>query len=287
MATFFKLLQGIGLGLLLATPLGAQTVEKTEALPAGKIVHGDFSQLLRSHREESMQETIMSLKSQKEKHLDNLPVRVVAIDGGAGTGKTSVARDLATKNHFLLASTGENYRALVVYLLHHKVDHRDEETLAATLGRIRLSSMITNGAVHLAINGFVTSEDKLRSPETTQNVSLYARIPTLRKFLDAYHRTLPLVAQSAGYEGLVIEGRDTTSVVFPNASLRLILEADASVRAVRRAAQGYQDNVSQRDRDDAQQMVRSEGVEVIDTTNLTQNQVVEWIDRKLKEKNHD
>ena len=103
-------------------------------------------------------------------------------------------------------------------------------------------------------------------------------MPAVRAFLLGYQRSLARLAEEAGFAGVIMEGRDIGSVVMPEAEVRIFLEADASVRHARRAAEGQRDAVEQRDRADATRatapMVCPEGATRIDNTELDLAEVV-------------
>jgi cytidylate kinase len=120
--------------------------------------------------------------------------------------------------------------------------------------------------------------DEIRSRAVNENVSLFAAIPDLRRALLDYQRGQADVARRHGFRGLVMEGRDIGSVIFPDADFRFFLQADAAERARRRIAQGQQDAIQERDRIDSSRktapLTCPPGALAIDSTHLTQEEVI-------------
>jgi cytidylate kinase len=125
----------------------------------------------------------------------------------------------------------------------------------------------------------VVPEAEIRGPEVTAAVSHFAAIPEVRAALLAYQRGQADVARAHGFRGLVMEGRDIGSVIFPDAGLRFYLHADVEARAKRRELEGRADAVAERDRMDATRktapLVLASGAIDIDSTYLNLEQVVD------------
>ncbi|MDR2667690.1 MAG: (d)CMP kinase, partial [Puniceicoccales bacterium] len=162
----------------------------------------------------------------------------VAIDGAAGSGKTSTAKALAERCGFAFASTGEHYRVLARLFIDEGIGAADEAAMARRLIALRPSTIFTGNCAHIAFSGRIYGEDRLRSAEVNGAVSKYAAVAALRNFLCSYQRQLPAIAMAAGFRGIVLEGRDVTSVVFPDADLRAYLHVDVDERKRRRAGEG-------------------------------------------------
>jgi cytidylate kinase len=180
----------------------------------------------------------------------------VAIDGGAATGKSSTAKGLARKLGYLHVDTGSHYRALTFLCLAHGVTPVDEPGIAALLAKSPLGTAVegvTGGGAEsrIVVDGRVPAEADIRSDAVNASVSKFAALPLVRDALKAYQRGQREVAMSHGYAGLVMEGRDIGSVIFPDAELKIFLEADEATRAARRAKDGQTDDVAGRDRQDA------------------------------------
>jgi cytidylate kinase len=200
---------------------------------------------------------------------------IVAIDGPAGAGKSTVARALAAKLGFRYLDTGAMYRALTWLALERGADLEDEELLAE-LGRANPIDFDSEG--HTRIGGGDVSEE-IRRPEVDRVVSLVARQPQVRQIMRERQRELGLRGDS------VIEGRDIGSVVVPGAEVKVYLVADESVRAGRRlaerpgsVAETLAADMRRRDERDAPQMQPAPDAVRIDTTDLSVEQVVEKIE---------
>jgi cytidylate kinase len=152
---------------------------------------------------------------------------VVAIDGPAGSGKSTLARDLAAALHLPYVNTGLMYRALTRRALRAGVDVDDGAALAALAGRVRFDLDRTVEPAALRVDGRQPGEE-LAAAEVESNVSRVARHPEVRAVLRAEQRRL-------GGDGAVLEGRDIGSVVFPEATLKVYLQADVEARIARRA----------------------------------------------------
>ncbi|MFH1498255.1 MAG: (d)CMP kinase [Verrucomicrobiota bacterium] len=206
---------------------------------------------------------------------------IIAIDGGAASGKSSTSRLLAERFNLLHVDTGSFYRAVTAELLRAGVAADDSEGARRTVATLRFTTRIDGRRAQMEINGRVPTEAEIRGPEVTAAVSHFAAIPEVRAALLAYQRGQAEVGRSGGYRGLVMEGRDIGSVIFPDADLRFFLHADPVERAKRRALEGREDAVAERDRLDATRktapLAMPAGAIGIDSTHLTLEQVVERI----------
>ncbi len=203
---------------------------------------------------------------------------IVAIDGGAAAGKTSTARALSDRFNLLHADSGSHYRAVTAEFLRRGVAADTRPAILAALPQLRLRARVAGRTSLIEIDGRVAG-DEIRSPEINAAVSHFAAIPELRTALLSYQRNQANVARDHAFRGLVMEGRDVGSVIFPHADLRFYLHADPSEKARRRAREGHQDAVAERDRIDSSRATAPlscpPGATVIDTTGLTLKQVIE------------
>lgn len=208
------------------------------------------------------------------------PLIIVAIDGGAASGKSSTSRAISERFHLLHVDTGSYYRAVTAELLRRGVAAEDIEGVKALLPQLKFSTRVQGRGAAMEISGRVAG-DEIRSPEVNAAVSHFAAIPELRTALLAYQRGQSEVAKAHGFQGLVMEGRDIGSVIFPDADFRFFLHADPAERARRRAEQGQHDHVAERDRLDSQRktapLTCPDGAIDIDSTFLTLEQVVEKV----------
>jgi len=209
------------------------------------------------------------------------PFIIVAIDGGAASGKSSTSRAISERFNLLHVDTGSFYRAITAELLQRGIAIGDHSAVKNALAQLSLGTRVTGRSAFMEIGGQVVPETRVRSAEVTAAVSHFAAIPELRAALLAYQRNQSNVAKQNGFRGLVMEGRDIGSVIFPDADFRFFLHADPVERARRRAQQGQPDQIAERDRLDSQRqtapLVLPTGATGIDSTHLTLEQVVEKI----------
>jgi cytidylate kinase len=201
---------------------------------------------------------------------------IVAIDGGAAAGKSSAARALSERFNLLHADTGSYYRAVTAEMLRRGVSAADLPAVKAALADLRLGTRVTGRAARIEIGGR-TPGDEIRGAAVNDAVSHFAAIPELRDALLAYQRGQADAARTHAFRGLVMEGRDIGSVIFPDADFRFFLYADPAERARRRAHEGQHDPVAERDRIDSSRKTAPlscpDGAISIDTTHLTLAQV--------------
>ncbi|MBA3374069.1 MAG: (d)CMP kinase [Euzebyaceae bacterium] len=198
---------------------------------------------------------------------------VVAIDGPAGSGKSTIAAVLAERLGVVHVDTGAYYRAGTLAVLRSGIDLRDGPACARIIGEVT----IERRAGRTLLDG-VDVEDDIRGPEVTATVSAVAAHPAVRAGLLAAQRAVVSPA------GAVVEGRDAGTVVVPDADLKVWLTASPLERAARRAAQLgtaesnaiaiHADSIERRDADDASQMLRSTDAVEIDTTGVAVDEIV-------------
>jgi cytidylate kinase len=200
---------------------------------------------------------------------------IIAIDGPAGSGKSTVARALARRLGWSVLDTGAMYRALTAEALHRGVDPADAESMADLA---KGSFIVTRPRV--SINGRDV-EGEIRSDEVNVAVSVVAANPSVRAAMVERQRAVA----DAEPGGLVVEGRDITTVVFPHARVKIYLTATLDERTRRRGDEGP-DSVARRDRADtsraASPLRKADDALALDTTGLSVDQVVEEIVRCLK-----
>ena len=203
---------------------------------------------------------------------------IIAIDGGAASGKSTSARILSERFNLLHVDTGSYYRALTAEMLRQGGKPDDLPGLRAALAGLKLGTRLNGRSAELEIGGRVAGEE-IRSREVNDAVSHFAAIPELRTALLTYQRGLADVARARGFHGLVMEGRDIGSVIFPAADFRFFLHADAGERERRRAGQGLHDQIRERDRIDSSRktspLTCPDGATSINTTHVTLDQVVQ------------
>jgi len=207
--------------------------------------------------------------------------RVVAIDGPAASGKSSVARALAKQIGFDYVNSGAMYRAVTWHVLEHKVPPGDAAAIVRLLDTTRIDCTLDGEGSHILIDG-ADPTPHLCEDRVNAEVSLVSSVPRLREIL---------VEKLRGYAGdhdIVMEGRDIGSVVFPDTPYKFYIDASPDVRLRRRQAQGLQDQIAARDRADssrrASPLIIAEDAHVIDSSNLTIEGVVGEIIGRLKMK---
>ncbi len=204
-----------------------------------------------------------------------MTTEIIAIDGPAGSGKSTVARALAQRLGWNVLDTGAMYRAVTCEALHRGIDPANADEVAN----------IAQGAViatrpRVTINGRDVT-DEIRTDVVNVAVSIVAANPAVRAAMVERQRALAL--EEAG--GLVVEGRDITTVVFPHARVKVYLTASLDERARRRGEEGSE-SVARRDHADSSRVTsplrQAEDAIALDTTGLSVDEVVEEIVRCLK-----
>ncbi len=212
---------------------------------------------------------------------------IIAIDGHAGCGKSTTAKIIARELNYIYIDTGAMYRAVTFFLIQNRIDFADLGGIVNALTQIQLSfapNPVT-GKKEILLNGqFV--ESHIRTMQVTRYVSEVSAIPEVRKFLVAQQQ------QMGKGKGVVMDGRDIGTVVFPEADLKIFMTADIAERARRRQAELLEagqevpietliDNLSGRDYLDSTRkegpLKKADDAVVIDTTNLTIDLQVEQI----------
>jgi cytidylate kinase len=175
---------------------------------------------------------------------------VVALDGAAGSGKSTTARAICEKYKYIHADTGLHYRAISLHLLNLNItpESTPEYLLSSPL---ILSSKLDEFSVQLFIDGIHYSKSELRTERMNREVSYYARLPEVRSLLLNYQRSLPDFGKNRGYSGIIMDGRDIGSVILPDADIKIFLHADLQVRQNRRSSDGETDSISTRDQIDS------------------------------------
>jgi cytidylate kinase len=208
---------------------------------------------------------------------------IVALDGPAGSGKSSVSMAAARQLAFAYLDTGAAYRAVAWHVLEHDIDAEDPAAVTSSLENLEI--IFDASAEHFSVSvGSTNVTDAIRTPEVTALVSAVARVPEVRALLNQRFRETMANAAEAG---IVVEGRDITTVVAPDADARILLTADESVRMERRGLEvppQLRDELTRlvRDRDAADArvsdfMTAADGVVTIDSTNLTFDQTVDAV----------
>lgn len=207
---------------------------------------------------------------------------VVAVDGTSGSGKSSTSRGVAERLGLRYLDTGAMYRAMTWWMLRHGVDVHDPAAVAARSGDARIDSGLDPLAPTITVDG----EDvavAIRQPDVNAAVSPVSAVPEVRRRMVALQRAA--IESALAGPGIVVEGRDIGSVVWPEAAVKVYLSADAAARATRRAAEEGGSDVSvteesllARDKIDSGRavspLVMAEDAVHIDTTAYTLGEVI-------------
>jgi cytidylate kinase len=218
---------------------------------------------------------------------------IIAIDGPAGAGKSTVARLVAKQLGYLYLNTGAMYRAITLKALQDSIDLDDESGLAKLAEKCDIT--FEKGGERIFLNGTDVSQE-IRTPEIDRNISAVVKHPRLREIM-------VLQQQHIGSKNnIVTEGRDVTTVVFPEAKIKIYLDASIEERAKRRQTElkqkGYNLDINQVQTDttkrDESDKTREHGplklatdAILLDTTNMTLEQVVESILEIVEKENHE
>jgi CMP/dCMP kinase len=207
---------------------------------------------------------------------------VIAVDGPAGSGKSSAARGVARALDLRHLDTGSMYRALTWWLLDRQVDTTDSLAVLASFRRPALDVGTSPAAPGITVDGQDVA-GPIRTREVSNAVSAVAALPEVREYLIAQQRQIIADAVAAG-TGIVAEGRDIGGVVAPDAEVKVFLTASEAIRARRRSADLAADpkatteltqrEQARRDRRDAPQMARAADAVEIDTTALNLDEVI-------------
>ncbi len=208
---------------------------------------------------------------------------VIAIDGPAGVGKSTVAKLLASRLNYLYLDTGALYRATAWAVIESGRDPADAEAVAAFLPGLSIQMQLHHGAATVLVNSRDVTGG-LRTPEVSSAASVVSAIPAVRAWL------LPLQRQIGQGGAVVAEGRDMGTTVFPSADVKFFLEADPNVRAQRRhrelvtaghsgAIEETSADLSSRDTRDRSRSIAplapAEDARHIDTSNVSAAEVVD------------
>ncbi|MEI6870968.1 MAG: (d)CMP kinase [Verrucomicrobiota bacterium] len=204
---------------------------------------------------------------------------VIAIDGPAASGKSSASRILASRLGYLYVNTGVMYRGATWLALRLAVDIKDAAAVGQLMHEASFECVLVDGVSRFLVNGEDPGEE-LVSPEVNAAVSQIATLQAVRTRLVALQRDCALT------QPVVMEGRDIGTVVFPETPYKFYIDASAEVRAARRASQGLQDSVVERDamdsgRKDSPLAVAADA-QRIDTSHMNLGQVVEEILARLE-----
>ncbi len=215
----------------------------------------------------------------------------VAVDGPAGSGKSTITKMVAKDLGYNYVDTGAMYRGLTYDFLKNNLTELDEKKIELLLSKVKFEVKFIDRVQYVFVNGEDVSE-KIRTAEVSKFTSLFAKSPAVREFLIDTQRTLAMS------NNIIMDGRDIASVVLPNADVKIFLTASVEERARRRVLdferQGVVDidfdkvkaDIAARDYQDENRdiapLVKVDDAVLIDTTNLTITEVVEKMTELIK-----
>ena len=216
----------------------------------------------------------------------------IAIDGPAGAGKSTIAKEVAKRLDFIYVDTGAMYRTIALYLLRHHTDCEDASSLAKALEEIRVEIAYKDGNQQMLLNGENVT-DLIRTPEVTKMASISSAKPAVREKLLALQRDL------AEKNDVLMDGRDIGTKILPNAQLKIFLTASTHARAVRRFLENKEKGMEQpleeiereiaeRDQRDMNRetspLVQAEDAVLVDSSDMTIDQVTDHILKLVSER---
>ena len=203
---------------------------------------------------------------------------VIAIDGPAASGKSSVARRVSRRLGFSYLDSGAFYRAITWWVLRRRADPASAHDVSALVAESELESRFEGDEAFLQIEG-ADPRAHLRDEDVNRAVSPVSIVPAVRECLTGHLREL------AELRNVVVVGRDIGSVVFPQTPFKFYIDACEHVRQKRRSAEGQDDEIATRDRIDSSRatapLTVARGAIVIDTTHLSVDEVVDEMIRLL------
>lgn len=212
---------------------------------------------------------------------------VVTIDGPAGAGKSSVAKEAASRLGIKYLDTGAIYRAIALILYESEVRPVDDYIMREALDKIKIELR----GREVLVNGFDVAGE-IRTPMVDELASIYSAVPSVRRAL------LGLQKEQKNHGSIIAEGRDVGSVVFPDAKVKFFLTASPQARAKRRYSERISNgkdadydeilkSIIERDKNDSTREVSPltvpDGAIYLDTSDMTQEEAVNFIIEKVKE----
>ncbi|MEO5912151.1 MAG: (d)CMP kinase [Pelobium sp.] len=215
---------------------------------------------------------------------------VVAIDGYSSCGKSTLAKAIAKKLHFIYVDSGAMYRAVTLYFLRNNSDMTHHDLIIDALDHIDLNFHSRDYQSHILLNGEEVS-DEIRQMPVSENVSNISAIKEVRQAMVKQQQKM------GKSKNIIMDGRDIGTVVFPDAQVKLFMTADPKIRAERRfkelQAKGESvsledifENIAHRDFQDTTReespLTRAENAIILDNTNLTEEEQLNFALEKIK-----
>ena len=209
---------------------------------------------------------------------------IVAIDGYSSCGKSTLAKALAKKLHYIYVDSGAMYRAVALYFLRNNIDTHNHSQIEEALKDIHLNFHSRDYETHITLNGEEVSEE-IRQMPVSEKVSEVSALKEVRREMVKQQQRM---GQS---KNIVMDGRDIGTAVFPNAPVKIFMTADPAVRAERRYKEIHPknpevtleeifENIAHRDYQDTTReespLVRAKDAIILDNTNLTQEEQLQF-----------
>lgn len=212
---------------------------------------------------------------------------IITIDGFSACGKSTLAKDLAKRLGYRYIDTGAMYRAVTFYFKNHNISLEDNEAIEKALHEIHIDfeyNKETGKQIVILNNENV--ENQLRKPEISDNVSAVSAVKSVRQFLVKQQQKM------GNRKGIVMDGRDIGTVVFPHAEMKIFLTAEEDIRVQRRWLElknsgmemdlaAVRDNLLKRDHADSTRaespLRKADDAIIMDNTHLSMEEQVEWV----------
>jgi|TARA_B100002003_G_scaffold2199_1_gene2080 cytidylate kinase len=206
---------------------------------------------------------------------------VIALDGTSASGKSTNAKLIAKALDYAYVDTGAMYRSLAWHCLKKGVKLENVKAIASLCRRWKTELRNDDGDIRLYVNGYFP-EKEIRTAETSAAVPSVAAVPAVRKWMKAKQR------ECVQFGNLVMEGRDIGSNIFPETDFKFYLEAALDVRTKRRAADGVDENLAERDKRDSQRaaapLMIPLGARVINNSKMTAEETSTLIINEVRER---
>ncbi len=215
---------------------------------------------------------------------------VVAIDGYSSCGKSTLAKALAKKLHFIYVDSGAMYRAVTLYFIRNETELKNHDLIIDALHHIDLNFHSRDYQSHILLNGEEVSEE-IRQMPVSENVSAISAIKEVRQQMVKEQQKM------GKSKNIIMDGRDIGTTVFPNAHVKFFMTADPKIRAERRfnelSAKGENvsleeifENIAHRDFQDTTRqespLVRADDAIILDNTNLTEEEQLNFALQKIQ-----
>lgn len=214
---------------------------------------------------------------------------IIAIDGYSSCGKSTVAKALANKLHYVYVDSGAMYRAVTLYFLRNNIDLEDDSKISEALENIHIDFHKEHGVTKVLLNDEDVSEE-IRQMPVSENVSAVSAIKAVRKAMVKQQQKM------GARKNVVMDGRDIGTAVFPHAQVKIFMTADPKVRAERRylelknkgeniTLEEVFENIAHRDYQDTTRkespLIRAEDAVILDNTDMTEDEQLAFVSDKI------